>query len=177
MLTKMLRFMKNELGGKYAVPYKAGGSVIADPSELLDDAIIEINTKPTTETERAANAERDAKLMDIGAIDMEEFRRRQGIFDGAAMDKGRIHDALFFHPDVVQAAAQVIAQQLVPPAPPLPAEPQMPAGVPAGNGATPMQPFDSPQGMNGVGDQRLIVGPQQEAQRRAEQLYPAGAPA
>lgn len=141
MLTKQIRFLKYELtrndGERYTLPSSKYGPLLdVDPEQLLDIGYWEIDFTPPTAEDRAFNKENDARDLERGVIDMDEYRRRQQIEDGEQMDdrarKRRLIDSL-------EPVAQQILQQRFSAMNGVGAQPGLEMGAPTATAAqTPM---------------------------------------
>ena len=146
MLRKVTRFYKEHIG-KTKISLRYGGKLQRfNPDDFLTDLRIEVNLKPVTAADRAMTVDKDLKELGNKVISLAEYRRRQAIENGVQLDEELGRESLRFHPAVVDVAAKIIAQQLMP-APAVQAEQ---APEPAESPAT--ESFTPNPTQNGQGD-------------------------
>ena len=75
------------MGGK-RVPIKI------DPDQIEDEIFLSVDASPPTKADRAFQLTEDERLLGLGAIDMQEFRQRQGIENGDEIDERNIKKAI-----------------------------------------------------------------------------------
>ena len=89
------------------------GLVMINPDYIPETGLqITVDYAPPTLQERAAQLQTDQALLESGAIDMDEFRRRQGIDDGETIDYRRKKRTLAESTFITEVAAKVAAQRI-----------------------------------------------------------------
>jgi len=160
MLRKMTRFYKERIA-KTKVSLRYGGKLQSfNPDNLLTDLRIEVNLKSVTAADRAMTVEKDLQELGNKIISLAEYRRRQAIENGVELDKELGRESLRFHPAVVDVAAQIIAQQLMPAQPGQVGQAPQPAASPATESFTP-NPTQNGQGsmMGAFANSPIPAGP------------------
>ena len=126
MLRKVTRYYKTHIAEAFSLRLSQGKRIRFKPDDLLDDLHIEVNLRPVTPADRKITADQDLREYTAGIISLPEYRRRQHILNGKQMDEERAEHDLKFHPKVMDAAATIIAQSLMPP--PQPEQPMQQPG-------------------------------------------------
>ena len=114
MLRKVKRFYSTHVEGEFSLRVSMGKRVTFNAQDLLTDSLVEVDLKPVTAADRALNKDSDLKDLEMKAISLREYQRRQGITDGQKMDKEIAVEILKWHPLIIDAAAQAVALQVNP---------------------------------------------------------------
>lgn len=115
MLMDILHYLKHNLASdqRLYLPSKltADGMRMLTPDQIPDGLQITVNYQAASQAERMQSKQADAAEYDMGAIDMDVYRDRQGITDGAEIDRRAIKRKLMMSDAMMRVYADFVAQQ------------------------------------------------------------------